>query len=220
MDTRKGTAREWPCVFHAHSELYSLTRRDFVRLGAGAAAASFAPALLSGAPLNRPIGLQLYSVRNLLPKDFDGTLRQLHEAGYREVEAAGYFNKPAAEFRHAMDQAGLRCISAHHTLTEFRSRLDELIEFAHTLGLEYLICSSSGGVHRNPNAKGEELTLDDSRSSPANSIALGQSSSPPASPSACTTTCQFAVENGVVVYDELLRLTDPEHVVSRWTADG
>ncbi|HEY6487736.1 MAG: TIM barrel protein [Terracidiphilus sp.] len=194
--------------------LSSLTRRDFVRLGAGAAAASFASGSLSGAPLNRPIGLQLYSVRNLLPKDFDGTLRQLHEAGYREVEAAGYFNKPAAEFRHAMDQAGLRCISAHHTLTEFRSRLDELIEFAHTLGLEYLICSSSGGVHRNPNAKGEELTLDDWRfvagefnrigaKLKSAGITFGMHNHIP----------EFAVENGVVVYDELLRLTDPEHVV-------
>ena len=52
-------------------------------------------------------------MRNLLPKDFDGTLAKVRAAGYTEVEAAGYYNKSAADFRHAMDQAGLRCISTH-----------------------------------------------------------------------------------------------------------
>jgi sugar phosphate isomerase/epimerase len=163
--------------------------------------------------VRQPIGLQLYSVRNLLPTDFDGTLRRLSEAGYREVEAAGYFNKTAAEFRHAMDLAGLRCISAHHTLAQLRSQLDELIDFGHTLGLEYIVCSSSGGVHRDPNAKGAP-TLDDWRyiagelnrigeRTGAAGIVLGVHNHIP----------EFAVENGTVVYDELLRLTDPKHVV-------
>jgi sugar phosphate isomerase/epimerase len=129
------------------------------------------------------------------------------------VEAAGYFNKAAAEFRHAMDQAGLRCISAHHTLVQLRSQLDELIEFGHTLGLEYIICSSSGGVHRDPSAKGD-LTLDDWRyvagefnrigeKLKSASITFGMHNHVP----------EFAVENGVLVYDELLRLTDPKFVV-------
>ena len=43
-----------------------------------------------------------------------------------------------------------------------RSQLEQLIDYGHTLGLEYMICSSSGGVHRDPTAKGE-LTLDDWR---------------------------------------------------------
>jgi sugar phosphate isomerase/epimerase len=160
-----------------------------------------------------PIGLQLYSVRNLLPKDFEGTLHQLSAAGYKDVEAAGYFNKTAAEFRHAMDQAGLRCISAHHTLVQLRSQLDELIEYGHTLGLEYIICSSSGGVHRDPSAKGE-LTLDDWRYVAGEFNRIGEKLK-----SAGITfgmhnhVPEFAVENGTLVYDELLRLTDPRYVV-------
>jgi sugar phosphate isomerase/epimerase len=190
----------------------SSSRRDFLKT-TGTAAAALATARLGAAPLSRPIGLQLYSVRNLLPKDFDGTLHQLNEAGYREVEAAGYFNKSADEFRHAMDQAGLRCISAHHTLVQLRSQLDELIEFGHTLGLEYLICSSSGGVHRDPNAKGE-LTLDDWRFVAGEFNRIGEK----LSTSGITFGMhnhipEFAVENGTVVYDELLRLTDPKFVV-------
>ena len=66
--------------------------------------------------LKLPIGLQLYTVRQLLAKDFDGTLHKVKAAGYTEVEAAGYYDRTAADFRTAMDKAGLRCISTHHAL--------------------------------------------------------------------------------------------------------
>lgn len=192
----------------------SLSRREFVKTTGAAAAAALVSPHLSAAPLKLPIGLQLYSVRKLLPVNFDGTLHQLHEIGYREVEAAGYYNKTATEFRHAMDQAGLRCISAHHTLMEFRSRLDDLIEYAHTLGLEYLVCSSSGGVHRDPNAKGNELSLDDWRYVAGEFNRIGKKTKAAGITFGVHNhTPEFAVEDGVLVYDELLRLTDPEYVV-------
>ena len=38
-----------------------------------------------------PLGMQLYSLRELLPKDFDGTLKAIAAAGYTEVEAAGFY---------------------------------------------------------------------------------------------------------------------------------
>ncbi len=60
-------------------------------------------------------GLQLYSVRELLPKDFDGTLKKLAAAGYKECEAAGYYNKTAAQWKASMDAAGLRC--RQHSIT-------------------------------------------------------------------------------------------------------
>ena len=117
------------------------SRRTFLKTSAAAAAVtSVAPRHLSAAPLALPIGLQLYSVRELLPKDFEGTLHQLAAAGYVEVEAAGYYNRTAKEFRHAMDQAGLRCTSTHHAMEPLRAHLDELIEYAHDLGLAYIVC--------------------------------------------------------------------------------
>ena len=135
------------------------SRRSFLKAtGAVAAAACAGVERLEAAPLNMPIGLQLYSVRELLPKDFDGTLRKVREAGYTEVEAAGYYEKTAAEFRHAMDGAGLRCVSTHHPLGVLRPQLDALIDYGHTLGLDYMICSSS--QRRDPAAKGA-LDLDD-----------------------------------------------------------
>jgi sugar phosphate isomerase/epimerase len=181
---------------------------------AGVAAAAIAGSrILPAAPIPVPIGLQLYSVRNVLPKDFDGTLKQLYAAGYREVEAAGYYNKSAADFKHSMDQAGLRCISSHLTLSVLRTKLDESIEYAHALGLQYIVCSSSGGVHRDPSAKGE-ATLDDWRYIAGEFNRVGEKIKAAGMTFGIHNhTPEFAVENGITVYDELLRLTDPKFVV-------
>ena len=108
-----------------------------------------------------PIGLQLYSVRNLLPKDFEGTLEKVAAAGYKEVEAAGYFDKTAADFGNALQKAGLKCISTHHQLVQLKTQFDQLIEYGQALGLEYIICSWAG-VHRDPTRTGD-LNLDDWR---------------------------------------------------------
>src|SRR5262249_32845977 len=132
----------------------SPSRRTFLKTTGAVGAVIAASRSLPPAPLPLPLGLPLFLVPTLLPPDFDGTLKQLYAAGYREVEAAGYFDKSAADFRHAMDQTGLRCISTHLNLTVLRTKLDESIAYAHALGLEYIICSSSGGVHRDPATKG------------------------------------------------------------------
>jgi|CZKL01.1.fsa_nt_gi sugar phosphate isomerase/epimerase len=190
------------------------SRRDFLKVsGTLAAAACLGAGRLEAAPVGKPIGLQLYSVRNLLPKDFDGTLHQLSAAGYKEVEAAGYFNKTAAEFKHSMDQAGLRCVSTHHPLAMLRPQLDALIEYGHTLGLDYMICSSAGGVHRDPSAKGE-LTLDDWRYVAGEYNKIGEKVKAAGMTFGIHNhTPEFANEGGIVVYDELLKLTDPKLVV-------
>jgi sugar phosphate isomerase/epimerase len=193
--------------------MQSMTRRGFVRLGAGAGvvAAGAGIGRLAAAPLRLPIGLQLYSVRDLLPKDFAGTLEKLREAGYTEVEPAGYYDRTAAEFRKAMDQAGLRCVSTHHPMAVLAPRLDELIEYGHQLGLEYIVCPSP--TRRDPAAKGP-LNLDDWRwvagelnrigeKVKAAGMTFGYHNHGP----------EFGSEGGVVFYDELLRLTDPKLVV-------
>ncbi len=187
------------------------SRRSFLKASAAAmAATSNAARRLSAAPLSLPIGLQLYSVRELLPKDFDGTLAKLAAAGYTEVEAAGYYDRTAAQFRHAMDQAGLRCISTHHAMDPLSAHLDELIEYGHNLGLSYIICPWP----TRPGRPNDKFTLDDWRwvASELNRIGdkvkaagmiFGYHNHGP----------EFGAENGIVFYDELLRLTDPSLVV-------
>jgi sugar phosphate isomerase/epimerase len=157
-----------------------------------------------------PIGLQLYSVRELLPKDFDGTLAKVRAAGYTEVEAAGYFDRTAPEFRKSMDAAGLRCISTHHPMAVLKPRLDELIEYGHALGLGYIVCPSP--MHRDPSAKGP-LTLEDWRWTAGELNKIGEKVNAAGMRFGYHNhTPEFGSEGGVVFYDELLRLTDPKLV--------
>jgi sugar phosphate isomerase/epimerase len=189
------------------------SRRTFLKASAAAAAATTVAArgFAAAPPLSQPIGLQLYSVRELLPKDFDGTLHQVAAAGYVEVEAAGYYGHTAAQFRHAMDQAGLRCISTHHAMADLKPRLDEFIEFAHSVGMDYIVCPSP--MRKDPAAHGT-LNLEDWRwvagelnkigeKVKAAGMTFGYHNHGP----------EFGSEGGVVFYDELLRLTDPKLVI-------
>ena len=188
------------------------SRRTFLKAsGAAVAATCVSVGRLNAAPLRIPIGLQLYSVRELLPKDFDGTLRKVREAGYTEVEAAGYYDRTAAEFRKAMDKAGLRCVSTHHPLGVLWPRLDELIEYGHQLGLDYMICSSS--MRRDPALTGP-LTLDDWRWVAGEFNRIGEKVKAAGMTFGVHNHIpEFGSEGGVVFYDELLRLTDPKLVV-------
>jgi sugar phosphate isomerase/epimerase len=188
------------------------SRRSFLRAsGALAAAACLGADRLSAAPVRLPVGLQLYSVRNLLPKDFEGTLQQLAAAGYKEVEAAGYFDKTAGDFGDAIQKAGLKCISSHHQLVQLKSQLDQLIEYGQALGLEYIICSWAG-VHRDP-ARTGDLNLDDWRYVADQFNAIGAKVKAAGMTFGYHNhTIEFGKENGIVYFDELLKRTDPKVV--------
>ncbi len=188
------------------------SRRNFLKTsGALAAAACLGADRLSAAPLHMPVGLQLYSVRNLLPKDFDGTLQKVAAAGYKEVEAAGYFDKTAADFGNALQKAGLRCISTHHQLVQLRTQLDQLVEYGQAIGLEYIICSWAG-VHRDP-ARTGDLNLDDWRYVADQFNTIGAKVQAAGMTFGYHNhTIEFAKENGIVFFDELLKRTDPKVV--------
>jgi sugar phosphate isomerase/epimerase len=189
----------------------TMSRRSFLN-ATGAVAACAVASRLKAEQLWMPIGLQLYSVRNQLPKDFAGTLAELHSAGYREVEAAGYYDRSATDFRHAMDAAGLRCVSTHHALNVLETELDKWLEYGHALGLEYIVCSSSGGMHRDPAVKGPP-TLDDWRWIAGEFNRIGERVKAAGMTFGVHNHVpEFAVIDGVLVYDELLRLTDPKLV--------
>ena len=116
------------------------SRRTFMKAtGAFAAAACAGVDRLEAKGGPMPIGLQLYSVRDLVPKDLDGTLAQVRAAGYTVVEGANFYNLTAADFRKTMDKAGLKCISAHYGLALLRTQLDQLMEYAHGVGLQYMV---------------------------------------------------------------------------------
>lgn len=130
-----------------------MTRRDFVR--AGAAAAGCLPLEVGAAPLKMPVGFQVYPVRDLIAKDFAGTLKQVAALGYRAVEMcspSGYARSgfaslagmKAGELRRVIESVGLRCESSHFQFREMKEETQERIAFASELGLKQMIVASLG----------------------------------------------------------------------------
>ena len=91
-------------------------------------------------PLNGPIGLQLWSLREYLPKDLGGTLAKIRAMGFREVEGAGLWKRTAADLRQALDAAGLRCQSAHMGLDRLRDDLPGALAEARAVGATWIVC--------------------------------------------------------------------------------
>lgn len=94
-----------------------ISRRSLLAATGATAATAAAGRLRDPEPFFRrhgvPIGIQLYTVRDELARDLDGTLTRLASIGYETVEIAGLAGRSLAAFRSALDRAGLRCTSAH-----------------------------------------------------------------------------------------------------------
>lgn len=85
------------------------------------------------------IALQMYTLRDQTAADFLGTLRQVADIGYPAVELAGYGNLSVADLRAALDEHGLKAVSAHIPITAFETRRDEALAEAVTLGCNYVV---------------------------------------------------------------------------------
>ncbi len=89
------------------------------------------------------IGVQLWSVRDEIKADFDGTLGKLAGLGFQGVEFAGFFGPYAqnpAALRTLLDKRGLRCISAHLSMGDLTAgRFDKTTGFYTSLGCSDLI---------------------------------------------------------------------------------
>lgn len=94
------------------------------------------------------VGLQLYTVRDAMKQDFEGTLAKVAEAGYREVEFAGYFDKSPQEVRAALDRHGLKGVSSHVGDGVVMKSWPETLQAAHTIGQQYVVCSSIDASRR------------------------------------------------------------------------
>jgi sugar phosphate isomerase/epimerase len=111
-------------------EVARLSRRGFLRTAAATAAVVgtssvlAAPAFADQEPANAPghsrhrvprdqISIQLFTLRDQLAIDLEGTLDALAEIGYTRVEHAGFVGRTVAEFKVALDAAGLWASSGH-----------------------------------------------------------------------------------------------------------
>ncbi|SEW45533.1 sugar phosphate isomerase/epimerase family protein [Chitinophaga arvensicola] len=103
----------------------------------------------SNAQTKKDVGLQLYSLRELLPKDVKGTLEKVSQAGYTQVELYGFNIKDQfwgltpVELRKILDEYHLKPISGHFNMTPYFETGDEAelkaaIDAAKILGLKYV----------------------------------------------------------------------------------
>ncbi len=86
-----------------------------------------------------PIGLQLYSVKNEMAKDFEGTLKKVAEMGYEGVEFAGLFDKTPAEVKELLEKYSLKAVSAHVPLADMMEDLDKVIADYKEIGCEFIV---------------------------------------------------------------------------------
>lgn len=86
------------------------------------------------------IGLQLFSVRSECNRDLPGTIAAIAKMGYKGVEFAGYYGRPAEELRKILDDNELKCCGTHTGInTLVGDELAKTIEFNKTIGNKYLI---------------------------------------------------------------------------------
>jgi sugar phosphate isomerase/epimerase len=122
-----------------------VSRRAFlVSAGAGIAAGAFMTRAFANHHEKIPLGIQLWTVKDEAEKDLAGTLRKVYAAGFREIEFAGFYGKPAADVGKLMKDIGFSLVSMHAGAGDIAKKGAEILADAKTLGLKYIVCSSPG----------------------------------------------------------------------------
>src|SRR6267143_843124 len=137
-----------------------ISRREFIKNAAtSAAAAGFLSIGASGLranPLGMPIGCQTWPVREMIAKDFPGTIKQLAQAGFQSIELcspvgyaeygfAGLVKYSGTELRKILGDAGVTCVSSHFGIKELRENQEGRIAWAKDVGLTQMIVPSLDG---------------------------------------------------------------------------
>jgi sugar phosphate isomerase/epimerase len=128
-----------------------ITRRKFAQLSLSALPA-FASRTL-WAQKHIPLGVQLYTLRELAQKNLPSVLKQIRAIGYQEVELIPLaYTNPPKELSRIVADSGLTAPSGHFNYEGFGSKF----EYAKALGLQWMVCpmlpgslgKSIDGFHR------------------------------------------------------------------------
>lgn len=152
------------------------------------------------------IGLQIYTVRSLLAQDFTGTIEQVREIGYSEIEFGPFPvpDIPPEKVRDIIRRVGLTPVSGHVNPRELKSGWDRTLKDAKFMGLQFVVCAVPPET---------SSTIDDYR---AFAKLLNQAGETARSAGIqlgfhCHDR-EFAPINGAVPYDILLSETNPKTV--------
>jgi len=118
-----------------------MNRRKFLQTSAATGILTSLPfrALAAEHRIER-IGLQLYTVRNAMKSDVEGTIARVAKVGYKEVEFAGYFDHSPRDIRALLEKDGLTAPSCHVGYDVVENKWPETLEAAHIVGHKYVVC--------------------------------------------------------------------------------
>lgn len=119
-----------------------MKRRTFLKTTSAVLAAGLVlPKFSSAFKKDKMIGIQLYTIRDLVKEDLAGTLQILSKIGYRSVEAAGYSNRKfyglaPIEYKKLVEGYGVKPMSTH---SKFKlADADAVIEDTLTAGMDFI----------------------------------------------------------------------------------
>jgi sugar phosphate isomerase/epimerase len=149
-------------------ERTSLARREALRLlAAGVAGGTLLPHLAQASSLTSHteglvpridrLGLQLYTVRNALAKDIEGTIAAIAAAGITELEFFNPFGKDVAWWTTLLKQHGLTAPSSHEALPKTDADWEPIFHRAHGMGHKLVVVPYVGDEYRGSRANWQRL---------------------------------------------------------------
>ncbi len=198
----------------------AISRREFVKNAATSAAAagflSLTSSELRANPLGMPIGCQTWPVREMIAKDFPGTIKQLADAGFQTIELCspvgyadfgfgGLAKYTGAELRKILGEAGVTCMSSHFGIKELRENQEGRIAWAKDVGLTQMIVPSLEGPAK--------PTMDDVKRAADEYNKMGELSAKAGIQQGLhNEDFELSMVDGKRTYDLLLELLDPRLV--------
>jgi sugar phosphate isomerase/epimerase len=163
-----------------------------------------------------PVGFQVWTVKDMLVKDFPGTLKMMAGLGYQSMEMCsppGYessgfgplIKMKSKEMKKIINDAGLICESSHYVFDELRNNLDERIAFALESGQKQMILSSFS-LPENPTLSDWQKAADElnkiGEKSKKAGIQMGYHNH----------HTEFAKIDDTLIYDAIMKVLDPDYV--------
>ncbi len=193
-----------------------ISRRHFLQTACATVAAGSLASIAHADPLNLPIGCQTWPVRQMIAKDFPGTLKELAAAGFQTIELcspAGYADSgfgglqrfTGAELRKVIQDAGLTSISSHFSMDELRKDQPARIAWAKEVGLTQMLVASLGGP--------KKPTIDDVKRAADEYNRIGERASAAGITQGLhNEDFECSTVDGKRTYDLLFELLDPRYV--------
>jgi sugar phosphate isomerase/epimerase len=197
-----------------------MSRREFVKSAAMySAAAGFVcggGAEVRANPLGMPIGCQTWPVREMIAKDFPGTIKQLADAGFQTIELcspvgyadngfAGLAKYSGTELRKILTDAGVSCVSSHFGIKELRDDQEDRIAWAKDIGLTQMVVPTLEGP--------KKPTMEDVKRAADEYNKMGERSAKAGIQQGLhNEDFELSMVDGKRTYDLLLELLDPKLV--------